>query len=113
MVETKGLLKGTDVVFMKFRRSRVAAVIVVFAFVVYAGFNLVSLRGRIEAVRADISETLRAVAEQELINAQLEHDILHHDDPDVKANIARNNLGLVLPGEIVLFDAGHGLHPVD
>ena len=94
---------------MKFPRSKFITKVIVFALVVYAGISLISLRGRIEAVNEEQRAVRRAVAEQELANAQLEYDILHHDSPAVKANIARTNLGLVLPGELVLFDAGSGL----
>jgi len=86
-------------------RSKLTTKIIVFALIVYAGISLITLRGRIESVREDLYVVRRAVAEQEIVNAQLEHDIAHYNDPDVKANIARTHLGLVLPGEVVLFDA--------
>jgi len=94
---------------MKLPRSRLTTKIIVFALVVYAGISLLTLRGRIDETRDELHDVRRAVAEQELLNAQLEHDILHHDTPEVKANIARTTLGLVRPDEIVLFDAGVGL----
>ncbi|MCL2366640.1 MAG: hypothetical protein FWC75_06275 [Oscillospiraceae bacterium] len=93
----------------KLPRSKLITKIIVFALVVYAGISLVTLRGHIEASSNEQHEVRLAVAEQEVINAQLEHDILHHNDSDVKANLARANLGLVLPGEIILFDAGSSL----
>ena len=94
---------------IKLPRSKLPAKLVAFAFIVYAGVALLSLHGRIESTREELYNVRRAVAEQELVNAQLEYDILHHDAPDVKANIARTTLGLVLPGEIVLFDTGIGI----
>ena len=82
---------------MKLPRSKLITKIIVFALVVYAGISLISLRGRIETARDEVYDGRRAVAEQEIINAQLEHDIEHHDSSDVRANIARATLGLELP----------------
>ena len=98
---------------MRLTRSKLITKLVVFAFVVYAGISLITLWGRIEAVRDELYVVRRAVAEQEIANAQLEYDIENYDNPDVKANIARTNLGLVLPGEIVFFDAGNGLETTE
>ena len=91
---------------MGLSRSKLITKIIVFALIVYAGISLISIRGRIDAVREELFDVRRAVAEQEVANAQLEYDIENYNDPDVKANIARTNLGLVLPGEIVFYDSG-------
>jgi len=93
---------------MRLARSKLITKIIVFALIVYAGISLITLRGRIDDVRGELFDVRRAVAEQEIINAQLEYDIENYNDPDVKANIARTNLGLVLPGEIVFYDSGSG-----
>jgi len=81
---------------VKFPRSKLITKIIVFALVVYAGISLISLRSQIESARNDVYVGRRAVAEQEIINAQLEHDIENHDSSDVRANIARSTLGLEL-----------------
>jgi cell division protein FtsB len=91
---------------MKLPRSKIASKIIVFALIVYAGISLFALRGRIESKRAEYDELRRAVAEKEITNAELEYEVQHHDEPDVIANIARSDLGLVLPGEIVYYDGG-------
>ena len=93
---------------MRLRRSKLITKVIVFALVVYAGISLITLRGRIETVRAELHDVRRAVAEQEIANSQLEYDILHHDASDVKANIARTNLGLV-PPDILFIEIGSGL----
>jgi len=90
----------------KFPRSKLITKIIVFALVIYAGIALINHRGNIEAGIDRRHDLRRAVADQEIINAQLEHDILHYDDSEVKANLARTYLGLVPPDEIILFDAG-------
>ena len=91
---------------MKLTRSKMITKIIVFAFVVYAGIGLISIRGRIEAAREELGEVRRAVAELEISNAELEYEIENYNEPDVIAGIARSSLGLVLPGEIVFFDGG-------
>jgi len=97
----------------KFPRSKLITKIIVFALVVYAGLSLITLRNNIEAGNEQRHELRTAVADQEIINAQLEHDILHYDSSEVRANLARENLGLVLPGEIILFDTGNNMETED
>ena len=93
---------------MRMPRSKLITRIIVFALVVYAGISLITLRGQNEAIQKDLLEVRRAVAEQELLNAELEYEIENYNEPDVIAGIARENLGLVLPGEIVFYDDGSG-----
>ena len=93
---------------MKTRRSGIAAKIVIFALIVYAFISLISLRGRIDTQQDALDKVRRAVADKELTNAELEYEIEHHDEPDVIAGIARSDLGLVLPGEIIYYDNGQG-----
>jgi len=80
--------------------------IIVFALIIYAGISLITIHRRIETARTDLSGVRRAVAELELSNAELEYEIENYSEPDVIADIARSNLGLVLPGEIVFYDVG-------
>ena len=91
---------------MKISRSKIITRIIVFALIVYAGISLITLRGRIENVNMELGDVKKAVAEMEVANAQLEYEIDNRDDPDVIADIARSELGLVLPGEIVFYNAG-------
>ena len=98
---------------MRLPRSKLITKVIVFALIIYAGISLINLRGRIETVREELYVVRRAVAEQELINAELEYQIENFDDPDVKAGIARANLGLVQQGEIVFYDSGGDLDDDD
>ena len=88
---------------MKLPRSGFIAKVIIFALIAYAGTMLYMHRGRIEDARRELYDVRRLVAEKELSNAELEYEIEHHNDPDVIASIARSSLGLVLPGEIVLY----------
>ncbi|MCL2152812.1 MAG: septum formation initiator family protein [Oscillospiraceae bacterium] len=91
---------------MRGSRSRIVTRIIVFALIVYAGISLISLRGRIDTVREELNAVKRAVVEMELLNSELEYEIENCNEPDVIADIARSDLGLVLPGEIILYDIG-------
>jgi len=91
---------------MKLSRSKLITRIIVFALIIYAGISLISIRGRIEDARAGLGEVRREVAELEISNSELEYEIEHFNEPDVIADIARSNLGLALPGEMVFYDGG-------
>ena len=91
---------------MRLPRSRMITKIIVFALIIYAVISLITMRGNIETARDGLGEVRRAVTELEISNAQLEYEIDNYDESDVIADIARSNLGLVLPGEIVFFDGG-------
>ena len=92
---------------MRLRRSGIITKVIIFALIIYAGANLISLSGRIEAAKEDLNAVRRSVAEKELTNAELEYEIEHYNEPGVISDIARSDLGLVLPGEIVFYDSGH------
>ena len=87
-------------------RSKIITKIIVFALIVYAGITLITLRERIETAREEYRDARRLVLDMEISNAELQYEIDNHDDPDVIAGIARSNLGLVMPGEIVFYDSG-------
>ena len=92
---------------MKLPRTGLTSKIVVISLFAYAVTNLISLRGRIETARDDLNEVRRNVAAQEISNAELEYEIEHYNEPEVISDIARSDLGLVLPGEIVFYDGGY------
>ena len=98
---------------MKLSRSKIITRIIVFALIVYACISLITIRGRIEDVNTELGGVKSAVAELEVTNAQLEYEIENCNDPDVIADIARSELGLVLPGEIVFYDGANVPDEVD
>jgi len=98
---------------MRVSRSRTITRIIIFALIVYACISLISLRGRIDTVREDLNNARRAVADMEVSNAQVEYEIENYNDPEVIADIARSELGFVLPGEKVYYDATSELSDAD
>ena len=91
---------------MKLPRSKMVTKLIVFALIIYAGISLLTIRGRIDAARVELGEVRRAVTELEISNAELEYIRENYNDRNVKADIARSRLGLVLPGEIIIYDGG-------
>lgn len=92
---------------MKLKRAGIITKIVIFALIVYASVTLINLRAQIDAARSD-QEALKAqVAEKESSNAELKYEIEHSDDNDTIADVARDNLNLVAPGEKVFYDTGN------
>lgn len=76
--------------------------IVVLALLIYMATSLLNLQSRIRQTQAQRDSLSRQVAEQTRINADLAEDVANPGDPDRIADIARDRLGLVVPGEKVL-----------
>lgn len=74
---------------------------------VYAVVSLTRMNERItqaESTRDALAAQALALA---VSNASLEYEIEHSDDLDMVEKVARDKLGLVLPGEIVYYDVGN------
>ena len=89
---------------MRLPRSKFTTKLIVFALVAYASAALISIWAQSEDARENLQNIRDGVAEMEVANAEMEYAIENHNDPDVIADIARSNLGLVLPGEVILYD---------
>ncbi len=93
---------------MKHRRSGIVVIMVLLmlGLIVYAAASLSRMNARIEA--AELAK--EALAEEALAlavgNAALEYEIAHSGDLDMVEKVARDKLGLVLPGEIIYYDIG-------
>jgi cell division protein FtsL len=91
---------------MKLKRAGIITKIVIFALIVYATVTLINLRAQIDAAMAERATKQQQVADKETSNAELKYEIEHKDDPDTIAGVARDDLGLVAPGEKVFYDTG-------
>ena len=93
---------------MKQRRSGIVIVmgLLMLALIVYAATSLSRMNARIE--EAELAKD--ALADEALAlavsNAALEYEIEHSGDLDMVEKVARDKLGLVLPGEIIYYDIG-------
>lgn len=93
---------------MKQRRSGIVIIMILLMLVliVYTASSLSRMNARIE--EAELAK--EALADEALAlavsNAALEYEIEHSGDLDMVEKVARDKLGLVLPGEIVYYDIG-------
>ena len=88
----------------KTRRVHIAAELFILAFSVYAAFTLVSLQLQIREKEKKMAVLQAAIDQQELENRQIQDILDNADDTEYIAEIAREKLGYVAPGERVFVD---------
>ena len=89
---------------MKFRPAGIITKIVILALALYAGISLITTKARIaeaETVKQGLENEIADVAQS---NAELKYEIEHSQDDATIEDIARNKLGLVMPGEKIFYD---------
>ena len=86
----------------KTKKAGMLTKLVILALLIYLATSLLDLQGRIRETQAERDALSRQVAEQTQVNADLAEDVANPDDPDRIADIARDKLGLVVPGEKVI-----------
>ena len=92
---------------MKLKKAGIITKILIFALIVYASVTLINLRTQIDAARSEQEALQQQVEEIETSNAELMYEIEHSDEDDTIADVARDDLGLVAPGEKVFYDTGN------
>ena len=93
---------------MKQRRSGIVIVmcLLLAAVMVSVLVSLSRMNARIEAAEST-RDALKAQAQSLAVgNAELQYEIEHSTDLDMVEKVAREKLGLVLPGEIIYYDIG-------
>ena len=91
---------------MRLKRASIVTKAVVFALALYAAASLISLRVKIDNAYEEQRRLKEEVFQKEAENDELEHKLEYKDDDNVIADIARDNFGLVMPGEKVFYDKG-------
>ena len=76
--------------------------LVILALLIYLATPLLDMQSQIRQTQAERDSLSRQVAEQTQVNADLAEDVANPDDPQRIADIARHELGLVVPGEKVI-----------
>ena len=74
--------------------------IVLFVFAVYAAMMLLSLQGQINRAQAENNDLQERLTAQRMLNATLAEDT--GSEAGRIARLARERLGLALPGEIII-----------
>ena len=86
---------------MKLKRAGIGTKFVILVLLVASVTALLSMNSRLKTAIAARDALSRQVQDQQETNAALAEDIENCDDPERIANIARDKLGLVAPGEKV------------
>lgn len=89
---------------MKLKKANMFTKIVILALTLYAVVSLVSVREKVAKAEAQRAVLQQQVTEMTQQNAELQYQIDHGTDEETIEEIARNKLGLVLPGEKVFYD---------
>ncbi|MGI5936809.1 MAG: FtsB family cell division protein [Oscillospiraceae bacterium] len=92
---------------MKLKRAGIITKAVILALAVYAVISLISLNAQVTEARKVRDETQAEVERLNQSNAELEYEISHSDDPETIEDIARDKLGLVMPGEKIFYDVSN------
>lgn len=88
----------------KKKRVGLVAKVLIAAFAIYAACTLVDLQLRINAASAEQQTLSAQLNEQKLINAELNDAIIGENQEEYIAQIARESLGYIYPGEQVYVD---------
>jgi len=87
---------------MQFKRAGILTKLVVLILAVTAAVTLLKMQEQIAQAKTERDQLQLQVSNQLLVNAELRDAVEHSDDPQRRIDIARNELGLVAPGEKVI-----------
>lgn len=88
---------------LRIKKAGLLTKLVVLALLIATATSLLELNGRLQEANAQKDELTQQVAAQAQTNAELEDAIANSDDPERIADVARDRLGLVEPGEIIFY----------
>ena len=91
---------------MRITRASLLTKILILGLLVIVATALLSFSSKLEQAQSQRDDVARQVVAQTQTNADLADAIEHSDDPDRIADVARDRLGLVAPGEIIFYGMG-------
>ena len=86
---------------MKLKKASLLTKLVILALLIGTATGLLTMRSQLQAAQADLAAAQQQVEEQKQVNADLADAVENSGDPDRQADLAREKLGLVEPGEYV------------
>ena len=86
---------------MKLKKASLLTKLVILALLIGTATGLLTMRSQLQAAQADVAAAQQEVEEQKHVNADLADAVENSGDPDRQADLAREKLGLVEPGEYV------------
>ena len=90
---------------MKLKKASIITKIIVFALVIFAGVTIVSIKSKTNDKTTENDALQQQINDMEVQNAELQYKVENSDDDDVLADVARDELGYVGPGEKVFYDS--------
>lgn len=87
---------------MKLKRAGFLTKVIILSLLVGSAVALLNLRGQINTARVNKQALQHQLDQQQQINSELAGVLENSDDPERQAEIARDKLGLVKPGERVI-----------
>ena len=89
------------------RRTGVLAALLMLALLFAVGYQLIDTRGKLALAEAEQSTLAERVARQEQENRSLEAALARSEDPEYLRQLAREQLGMVSPGQKDFYDVSH------
>ncbi len=89
------------------RRAGVLAAMLVLVLLFLAGFQLLHMRARLASAQAEQAALAERVARQEQENRSLEAALDRAEDPEYLQQLARDQLGMVTPGQRDFYDVSN------
>ena len=86
---------------MKLKKASLLTKFVILTLLIGTATGLLAMRSQLQAAQADLADAQKQVEEQKQVNADLADAVENSGDPDRQADLARDKLGLVEPGEYV------------
>ena len=88
---------------MKVKKASLLTKIVILALLIGTATTLLNLQNKLAVAQEDLAQAQAEVAAQRQVNADLSDAVENSGDPERQADIARDKLGLVTPGEYVFY----------
>lgn len=89
------------------KHTSLFALLVVLVLLIVAGYQLSTMRARLAAAEAEQSALAERVATQEQENRSLEAALERADDEEYLQQLARDQLGMVTPGQKDFYDVSN------
>lgn len=87
---------------VKLKRAGLLTKVVVLALLIGLSVTLLDMKSRLEAAQEEKTSLTAQLQTQTQVNADLSDAVGNSDDPQRQQDIARDSLGLVVPGEKIL-----------
>lgn len=92
---------------VRFTKPAIGIVILILVLMIIGAVTLIRAKTQLRDLQAQTETLRREVTQTVEENAALNYKIEHSDDPEMLEQAAREELGLVKPGDKVFYDTNH------